>query len=148
MGGENGKEEVGLRPTTRWGAPFVFTQLPRFRIFPHPTVNSTDAKTFYPHGLRPWDGEWEEPTGTTLASLSAIPVGKKQQGSAPHQAGGCLLFLLGRNGHDGSVSASPDPLLLAPDPFSLAHRTPDTAQPGQLRAYYSIVFRFCVFLPL
>ena len=43
----NGKEEVGLRPTTSWGAPFVF---------------------------------------------------------------------LGRNGHDGEVS--PDPLLLAPDPFS------------------------------
>ena len=27
-------------------------------------------------------------------------------------------FLIGRNGRDGSANASPDPLLLAPDPMS------------------------------
>ena len=51
--------------------------------------------------------------------FAVVLPGKKQQGSAPHPAGGRLLFLLGRNGHDGSADASPGPLLLAPDPFSL-----------------------------
>ena len=41
---------------------------------------------------------------------------EKKQGSALHQAGAHFLFLLGRNGLDGE--ASPDPLLLAPDPIS------------------------------
>ena len=58
-------------------------------------------------------------------------MGKKQLGLRPTTRWGGLLFLLGRNGHDGE--ASPDPLLLAPDPFSLAHRTFDTTHPGQLR---------------
>ena len=49
-------------------------------------------------------------------------------------AGAHLLFLLGRNGHDGSADASPDPLLLAPDPISLTHCTLDTTQAGQLRS--------------
>ena len=40
------------------------------------------------------------------------------------------------NGHDGSSSASPDPLLLAPDPFSWAHRVQDRAQPGQLHIFF------------
>ena len=69
-------------------------------------------------------------------------MGRKKQGSALQPAGAHLLSLLGRNGHDGSAVsllqtanvalALPDPLLLAPDPFSWAHRTPGTAQPGQL----------------
>ena len=37
-----------------------------------------------------------------------------------------LLFLLGRNGHDGADEALPDPLLLAPDPVSLARCMLDT----------------------
>ena len=51
------------------------------------------------------------------ASLGSQP-GKKQQGAALQPAGAHFLFLLGRNGHDGSANASPDPLLLAPDPVS------------------------------
>ena len=46
------------------------------------------------------------------------PTGKKQQGAALHPLGRLFYFLLGRNGHDGSANASPDPLLLAPDPMS------------------------------
>ena len=42
--------------------------------------------------------------------FAVVLPGKKQQGSAPHPAGAHLLFLLGRNGHDGSADASPDPL--------------------------------------
>ena len=67
--------------------------------------------------------------------FAVVLPGKKQQGSAPHPAGAHLLFSLGRNGHDGSASASPDPLLLAPDPFSLACHMSDTTEPGQLRFY-------------
>ena len=51
-------------------------------------ANSTDAKTFYPHGLRPWDGEWEEPAWAASSPCEhAAHAGKKQQGSAPHPAG-------------------------------------------------------------
>ena len=51
-------------------------------------MNSTDAKTFYPHGLRPWDWDWdwEEPTGITLA-LPMLSLFGHMSGSAPHQAG-------------------------------------------------------------
>ena len=60
--------------------------------------------------------------------------GKEEVGLRPTTRWGHLLFLLGRNGHDGSSSASPDPLLLAPQtPSSLAHPIQDTTQPGQLR---------------
>ena len=93
--------------------------------FARPEIaNSTYAKTFYPHGLRPWDWEWEEPAWHHARFAIVMPW-KKQQGSALQPAGERLLFLLGRNGHDGAGVTSPDPLLLAPDPFSshIAHRT-------------------------
>ena len=62
-------------------------------------------------------------------------MGKNRQGSRPLRArdlmpgkssrappynplGRTCCFLLGHNGHDGSANASPDPLLLAPDPMS------------------------------
>ena len=48
-------------------------------------------------------------------------------------------FLIGRNGHDGSSSASPDPLLLASDSFSLAHRIQDTTAHRQLQHYKLMV---------
>ena len=66
----------------------------------------------------------------SLRDRDAIP-GKSSRAPPYNPLGRTFLFLLGRNGHDGE--ASPDPLLLAPDPFSWAHRTPDTAQPGQLQ---------------
>ena len=66
-----------------------------------------------------------------LRSRDPIP-GKRSRAPPYNPLGGRLLFLLGRNGHDGSADASPDPLLLAPDPFSWAYRTFDTTQPGQL----------------
>ena len=72
-------------------------------------MNSTDAKTFYPHGLRPWDGEWEEPAGITPASLAWSQPGKSSR--APPRTP------LGPQG---------------PRPLQLAHRIPDTTQPGQL----------------
>ena len=69
MGGGNGKEEVGLHPTTSWGAPVVFTW---------PAMGTTDRL-------------------------------------APHL----------------THCSWPQ------DPFSLAHRTPDTAQPGQSASEYA-----------
>ena len=68
------------------------------------------------HGLRPWEGKWE-------GRSRAPPY---------NPLGGAFSFLIGRNGHDGSANASPDPLLLAPDLFSWAYRTFDTTEPGQL----------------
>ena len=47
----------------------------------------------------------------------ALDFGQKRSRALPCiPLGGRLLLLLGRNGHDGE--ASPDPLLLAPDPIS------------------------------
>ena len=47
------------------------------------TVNSTDAKTFYPHGLRPWDGEWEEPAWDHARFARVIPCREKVAGLRP-----------------------------------------------------------------
>ena len=57
-----------------------------------------------------------------LRSREPMP-GKSSRAPPRTKLGGRLLFLLGRNGHDGEIS--PDPLLLAPDPFSwhIAHQT-------------------------
>ena len=74
------------------------------------TVNSTDAKTFYPHGLRPWDGKWEETGGDHARFAERDPRREKAVGLHPTTRWGRK----------------------APDPFSLAHRMDDTAQPGQL----------------
>ena len=51
--------------------------------------------------------------------------GKSSRAPPYNPLGGAFMFLLGRNGHDGSAGTSPDPLLLAPDPFSwyIAHQT-------------------------
>ena len=38
--------------------------------------------------------------------------------ASPHLTHCAFSSLLGRNGHDGAGVASPDPLLLAPDPMS------------------------------
>ena len=64
-------------------------------------------------------------TGWDHARFARIPAGKKQQGAALHPLGRISSFLIGRNGHDGSANASPDPLLLAPDPMSwhIAYQT-------------------------
>ena len=67
-----------------------------------------------------------------LRSREPIP-GKSSRAPPCNPLGRAFSFLIGRNGHDGSAGASPGPLLLAPDPFSLAHRIQDTAQPGQLQ---------------
>ena len=68
--------------------------------------------------------------------------GKKQQGSALQPAGAHLLLLLGRNGHDGSAGASPDPLLLAPDPFSWVRCIQDATHPGQLHVSIPYTYRY------
>ena len=60
-----------------------------------------------------------------------LGMGKSSRAPPRTPLGGRLLFLLGRNGHDGEIS--PGPLLLAPDPFRLAHRMFDTTEPGQLQ---------------
>ena len=55
--------------------------------FARPEIaNATYTKTFYPHGLRPWDWEWEEPAWHHARFAIVMPW-KKQQGSAPHPAG-------------------------------------------------------------
>ena len=57
-----------------------------------------------------------------LRSRDPMP-GKRSRAPPYNPLGRTFLFLLGRNGHDGE--ASPDPLLLAPDPFSrhIAYQT-------------------------
>ena len=73
-----------------------------------------------------------------LRSREPMP-GKSSRAPPRAPLGHTFLFLLGRNGHDGEVS--PDPLLLAPDPFSLAHRIPDRTQPGQLPMMTPLVIK-------
>ena len=83
--------------------------------FTRPEIaNLTYAKTFYPHGLRPWDGEWEEPAQdhARFAERDPVPGKSSRAPRPPHQAGAEMS--VGRNGHDGSVDTSPDPLLHAP----------------------------------
>ena len=52
-------------------------------------------------------------------------LGKSSRAPPRTKLGRTFSFLIGRNGHDGSANASPDPLLLAPDPMSwhIAHQT-------------------------
>ena len=47
------------------------------------TVNSTDAKTFYPHGLRPWDGKWEETGGDHARFAERDPRLENKSSRAP-----------------------------------------------------------------
>ena len=62
----------GTRTTGRGWSLFIFMgvwgrsphSFPGSEFSRTQTVNSTDAKTFYPHGLRPWDWEWEEPAAS------------------------------------------------------------------------------------
>ena len=116
-------------------------QLPRFRV-------CNDSRS--PHGLRMRKGEsigkhvetpakrikiipWTSSMGgengkNRLGSRplrSRDPSREKAAGRRPATRWGTPLFLLGRNGHDGSANASPDPLLLAPDPMSwhIAYQT-------------------------
>ena len=88
--------------------------------FARPEIaNSTyTKKEFNPMDFVHGRGKWEEPAWDHARFARVIPVGKKQQVSALQPAGADLLFLLGRNGLDGASVASPDPLLLAPGPFS------------------------------
>ena len=57
-------------------------------------------------------------------SLRSDPSREKAAGRRT-KLGRTFSFLIGRNGHDGSANASPDPLLLAPDPMSwhITHQT-------------------------
>ena len=71
---------------------------------------------------------------------SLLPAFREQQGGKEkRQAWGLFApnpptrISVGRNGHDGTADASPDPLLRSLDPISLAQRMFDTTQPGQLR---------------
>ena len=52
--------------------------------FARPEIaNSTYAKTFYPHGLRPWDGEWEEPAWHHARFAIVMPCREKAAGLRP-----------------------------------------------------------------
>ena len=120
------KAVVGLHPTTP-KAPDPFSWLTAHQTrrnlgsyfccncpgcgFTRPEIaNLTYAKTFYPHGLRPWDGEWEEPAQDHARFAERDPVPGKSSRALPRTP-------LGPEG---------------PRPLQLAHRTPDRTQPGQL----------------
>ena len=52
--------------------------------FARPEIaNSTYAKTFYPHGLRPWDWEWEEPVWHHARFAIVMPYREKAAGLCP-----------------------------------------------------------------
>ena len=52
--------------------------------FARPEIaNATYTKTFYPHGLRPWDGEWEEPAWAHARFARVSPCREKAAGLRP-----------------------------------------------------------------
>ena len=63
------------------------------------TVNSTDTEAFYPYGLRPWDGEWEEPTSAHARFAHVSRCREKAAGLRPLQQAGAGMSV-GRNGLD------------------------------------------------
>ena len=74
--------------------------------FPYPGPRA--VKRIQSHGLRPWEGKWEEPAGITPASLGSQP-GKSSR-ALPYNP-------LGPQG---------------PRPHEWVHRISDKTQPGQL----------------
>ena len=102
---------------------------------PPKPLNSTDAKTFHPHGLRPWDGEWEEPAWAHARFARVSPCWEKAAGLRPAPRWGAPFVFTWSQWARRFGWRLPDPLLLAPDPFSWAHRTFDTTHPGQLRIF-------------
>ena len=75
------------------------------------TCGSTGKTNKKTHGLRPWDGEWEEPAWAHARLARVIPFRKKAAGPRTK---------LGPEG---------------PRPHEWAHRTPNTTEPGQLQRF-------------